>query len=207
MTLVRHAVLIHLARNGFRMRQLMSRKGDKILVVLYAHEANLQSVAESEGFMKKLNFELTDLLSLEPVDVNLRPLRLNPRLWRPSEYAEELKNDPEFDYLRKAITTSIQRINFKRLSREAYSAFNPEIFNEMTADFVEDRGPTISEWKAYYEYLVYVESQIEEIRALMRFSDDDALILNRIKTVEELEIRRKINDMMNRETLGMGLSP
>jgi hypothetical protein len=41
----------------------------------------------------------------------------------------------------------------------------------------------------------------------MRLSDDDALILNRIKTVEELEIRRKLNDMINRETLGMGLSP
>lgn len=33
--------------------------------------------------MKKfLNLEMTDLLSLEPIDSNFRPLRLNNRLWR-----------------------------------------------------------------------------------------------------------------------------
>lgn len=31
---------------------------------------------------KFLNLEFTDLLSLEPIDLNYRPLSLNNRLWR-----------------------------------------------------------------------------------------------------------------------------
>ena len=53
-----------------------------------------------------MNLEFTDILSLEPVDNVLRPLRVNPHLWRNEwdydEDEEELPSD-YFRYLKPKI--------------------------------------------------------------------------------------------------------
>lgn len=72
-------------------------------------------VAETIKMSKFLNIEFTDLLSLEPVDSNFRPLRLNNRLWRP---LHEYKTTDYFKYLRPKILDLLQRINFKRMAKE-----------------------------------------------------------------------------------------
>ena len=59
-------------------------------------EDNLKVVAEQKKLSKRLNFWFSDLFSLEPVDKRIRPLRLNNRLWKPSEY----RCTTFFEYLR-----------------------------------------------------------------------------------------------------------
>ena len=44
--------------------------------------------AEKDKFMKALNIELSDILSMEPVDQRLRPLRLHTDIW---------KNEDDYD--------------------------------------------------------------------------------------------------------------
>ena len=59
----------------------------------------LEIAAENFNLNKKLSFSLTDLLSLEPVDKQFRPLRLNGRLWKHEEY----NNSSYLEYLRPLI--------------------------------------------------------------------------------------------------------
>ena len=42
-----------------------------------------------EKMQKCLSFELTDVMSIEPVDISLRPIRLNQRLWRDIQEDDE----------------------------------------------------------------------------------------------------------------------
>lgn len=77
----------------------MSKDGSKIYLLLYIPEKALEVAAENFGLQKKLSFCFTDLLSLEPVDNEFRPLRLSGRLWRPEEY----NLSPYLKYLRPLI--------------------------------------------------------------------------------------------------------
>jgi hypothetical protein len=74
-------VWLRLTRAGFILRHFISSNGMLIYTVLYFDEENLKNIAEKDRLPKCLNFEFSDLLSLEPVDDTLRPLRLNTRLW------------------------------------------------------------------------------------------------------------------------------
>ncbi len=80
LTLIRHIVWLRLSKLGFRLRNFMSKEGEFIFTVLYSDDENLKNTAEQDKMRKALNLELSDILSLEPVDVTLRPLRLNTRL-------------------------------------------------------------------------------------------------------------------------------
>jgi len=74
-------------------------------------------------------------LSLEPVDKNLRPLRLNNRLWRPNEY----NNTSFFDILRPKIIEELNSINFKLMARETnLSQLNLSLFKQGTQDIIQD---------------------------------------------------------------------
>lgn len=66
---------------------------------------------------KFLNLEFTDLLSLEPVDLNYRPLRLNNRLWRNDIERNQSLN---FQYLKPKIIKLLQKINFKKMAKELH---------------------------------------------------------------------------------------
>ena len=47
------------------------------MTVVYIEDENLKITASEDKISKSLNFELSDLLSIEPVDNTLRPMRLN----------------------------------------------------------------------------------------------------------------------------------
>jgi len=79
--LIRNAIWIRLAKVGFEMRHFLSKNGELIYTVLYADDDNLKITAEKDKLQKCLNFEFTDIFSLEPIDKNLRPLRLHEDLW------------------------------------------------------------------------------------------------------------------------------
>ena len=71
-------------------------------------------MAEQDKFNKQLFLGLTDLLSLEPVDTNFRPLRNNTQLWQ----EDESNLTPYFRYLRPQIRAILNEIDFKRLAHE-----------------------------------------------------------------------------------------
>lgn len=63
------------------MRHFLSQNGQFIFTIVYTSDENLRIAAEREQLSKALKLEFTDILSLEPVDQTLRPLRLNTELW------------------------------------------------------------------------------------------------------------------------------
>lgn len=82
------------------MRHFLSQDGKFIFTVIYSNDENLKIAAYKNQMMKSLSLEFSDLLSLEPVDKNLRPLRLNSSLWTDNDYDNmSLK----FRYLRERI--------------------------------------------------------------------------------------------------------
>jgi hypothetical protein len=64
----------------------MSKSGEFIFMVIYADDSNLRVTAENDQMIKRMSFSLTDLLSLEPVDRRMRPLRVHPILWNDLDY-------------------------------------------------------------------------------------------------------------------------
>ena len=73
---------------GFQTRNFLSSDGECIFVVIYSDDDNLRVTAEKDQMIKRLAFGFSDLLSLEPVDSRMRPLRLNPILWNHIDYIE-----------------------------------------------------------------------------------------------------------------------
>ena len=73
--------MIKLTRAGFKLRSFMSHDGENIYTVIYAADENLSITAEKDKMNKRLNFEFSDLLSMEPVDSSLRPLRIHSSIW------------------------------------------------------------------------------------------------------------------------------
>jgi len=71
----------------------MSQDGKSIFTVLYIEDENLKITASKDKISKSLNFELSDLLSIEPVDNTLRPMRLNYRLWKAIDDDEDENNN------------------------------------------------------------------------------------------------------------------
>lgn len=80
---MRHVILFQLGKNGFNTSMFFSENGKHILCKIMLSEENLKTVAQSFGAQKEINLYFCDLFSFEPVDHNLRPLRLNNRLWKP----------------------------------------------------------------------------------------------------------------------------
>ncbi|CAD8050369.1 unnamed protein product [Paramecium primaurelia] len=184
LTLVRNILIIQFSRKGFVVRSILSNDGLKIYLLLYMPEQMLEIAAENFQLQKKLCFCFSDLFSLEPVDKQLRPLRLNGRLWKPDEY----NISSYFQYLRPLIIEQIMQINFKRLARDVgQSNINNELFEYGKVHFYGDwEGPTDDEWTAYYIYLVHLNKQIQIQRKQYFIESDIALILDKQKSVEEL---------------------
>ncbi|CAK66063.1 unnamed protein product (macronuclear) [Paramecium tetraurelia] len=184
LTLVRNILIVQFSRKGFMVRSIISEDGSKIYLLLYMPEQMLEIAAENCQLSKKLCFCFSDLFSLEPVDKQLRPLRLNGRLWKPDEYSIS----SYLQYLRPLIIDQIMQINFKRLARDVgQSNINNELFEYGKINFYGDQeGPTDDEWTAYYIYLVHLNKQIEIQRKKYFIESDIALILDKQKSAEEL---------------------
>ncbi|CAD8097617.1 unnamed protein product [Paramecium sonneborni] len=184
LTLIRNILIIQFSRKGYNVKPVLSKDGSKIYLLLYIPEKSLEVAAENFCLQKKLSFCFTDLLSLEPVDSEFRPLRLNGRLWKPDEY----DLSPYFKYLRPLIIEQIKNINFKKLAREVgQSGLNAELFEyEKSEMYGDENGPSDEEWTAYYKYLVHLNKNVQVQRQKYLINNDIALILNKQKTVEEI---------------------
>ena len=79
---------MRISKIGFEMRHFLSECGKFIYTVVYANNDSLKLTAELDKFPKEINFELSDIFSLEPVDGSLRPMRLNPFL-KPDFFLED----------------------------------------------------------------------------------------------------------------------
>lgn len=112
MTLIRNAILLRLCRKGLKVVNVFSQDGKFIHALVYLLPENTELVANELQLCRKIYYEAVELLSLEPVDSKLRPLRLNPHLWRPFEYKNLSDN---FLYLRPQIIELIKRIDYKHL--------------------------------------------------------------------------------------------
>jgi len=55
--------------------QILSKSGEFIYVLIYANDEVLKKEADRIHFNLELEIGAIDLLSMEPIDVNLRPLR------------------------------------------------------------------------------------------------------------------------------------
>ncbi|CAD8122840.1 unnamed protein product [Paramecium sonneborni] len=191
-TFVRNILIIQLSRKGFIIKSNLSQDGSKIYLQLYMSEQMLEIAAQNFQIYKKLSFSFSDLFSLEPVDKQYRPLRLNGRLWKPDEY----HTSSYIQYLRPLIIEQIMQINFKRLARDVgQSRINNELFEYGKINLYGDQdGPTDDEWTAFYIYLVHLNKQIQIQRKKYLIDSDIALILNKQKSVEELfALRTKQN--------------
>ncbi|CAK82632.1 unnamed protein product (macronuclear) [Paramecium tetraurelia] len=184
LTLIRNILIVQFTRRGFQVQQKISQDGEKIFLLLYMSEKMLETAAENCQLPKKISYCFTDLLSLEPVDRQYRPLRLNGRLWRPQDY----QISPYLKYLRPLITEQIQQINFKKVAREVgQTGINIELFQYGKSDIHGDQdGPSDEEWTAYYKYLVHLNNHINLCRKEFQLKSDIALIIDKQKTVEQL---------------------
>lgn len=77
LTLMRNILLVKLGMHlGLHTKQVMSSNGKYIYILVCADEQDLQNEAESTNYNLQMEIGEIDLASLEPVDDNLRPLRI-----------------------------------------------------------------------------------------------------------------------------------
>ncbi|CAD8208434.1 unnamed protein product [Paramecium octaurelia] len=208
-TLIRNLILLRLSQKGFKMRTFVSSDNKSIFAVLYCAEANISLVAQQIKMRKFLNLEFTDLLSLEPIDQNYRPLRLNNRLWRNDL---DVNQSSYFQYIKPKIINLLKKINFKKMAKELHiQNLNDQMFDYGQRDLIGDEeGPSDELWEAYYEYLVYLEQRVTEAREKFYFKLDFAVLMNpsiakkkekkaETKIVTKAQLRRvtKKNDKSN----------
>ncbi|CAD8182922.1 unnamed protein product [Paramecium pentaurelia] len=178
-TLIRQAVILQLSKLGFLMRQFISKDGSTIFLVLYQADQNLKNLANKYEITKQLNFQFQDIFSYEPVDDNLRPLRLNNRLWKSNnDYKGELSK--MFIYLKPKIVELLDKINYKQISREInQSMINQQIFSQGDEEVIDDYAPQDDVWKAYYAYLIYLEEKVTHLRNQCIIQNEFAQFFNK----------------------------
>lgn len=86
MTLLRQTVYLLLSYHGIVLREFLSVDENLIIAVCYGDNKNIKNLAEIMGIQKAINLSIMDLMSLEPVDQKLRPLRINALLWNKKKW-------------------------------------------------------------------------------------------------------------------------
>ena len=157
-SLMRNSVLYKLAfEAGFKTRSFMDTKGEHIFTVLYSCDENLQITAELDMFNKQVSLARTDILSLEPVDRKLRPIRFNIRL--KENDALTVKDGKYFTFVKPMILKLLHEINYKRICRELHIPGGDE-----TVEILEDAIIPDELWRAYYEYLTFLRDGVLQLR-------------------------------------------
>ena len=140
MSLVRNAVFFKLVGSlSLKVKQMVSKTGEFIYFVITADEGDLQIEAERTRFNKQLEIALTDIQSLIPCDVSLRPFHI---LKTDDEEIKRLFKDVK-PFLAKALglEKNIEKIDYKQ---------DPD-------------GVTPNMWNAYKVYLSLLKEGISKI--------------------------------------------
>lgn len=144
LTLIRNILMVKLTQHlGLTSRQVLSSDGLFIYIVLYGSEADYQNEALRSQALTQLSISMIDLNSLEPCDLNLRPLRV----LRTPEYVRRALND---------------------LKLEARDVFQGEHFEQFGnyGETYEPAGVTEAQWEAYYNYLLKLRVAISKLKTV-----------------------------------------
>lgn len=188
LTLIRKCIFAVLANQGFVLRSFFFPEGDKIAVVANLIPNNFHAIAKEIGIKKEVNFAMVDLMSMEPVDSELRPLRLHSILM--DEQAWELQYGMNSKGSEKEAIMSLRdeindmlhnQIKFKTVVRSIQGVWQE---TEADASKIFDSGViSLEVWRAYLVFLKsfhmrYTEiSQLKEIVSKMiDDSHDETLI-------------------------------
>lgn len=77
LSLIRNVLMFKLVGGlGLKVKQIISKSGEFIYLVITADEADLEIEAERTRYSKEMEIALTDIQSLFPCDKNLRPMHL-----------------------------------------------------------------------------------------------------------------------------------
>ncbi|KAL4508263.1 hypothetical protein ABPG72_003567 [Tetrahymena utriculariae] len=215
LTLVRHTTWIRLIKYGFKLRHFLSQDGKSIFTVCYATDESLKITAEKEQISKELYLEFTDLLSLEPVDATLRPLRLNTRL-RSFASAQQNQGDDDDDddeqevnqsekitgylrYIRGDIQRLLQIIDYKKIARETnLSKLNLEILSEKAVEIKKDQNLTNAQWEIYLQYLKQLADKINELRIQYKFTKGDKRAQKICEIIEFQQFKHPLQQIIKR---------
>ena len=113
LTLLRFSVMTRLSSVMFT-RQFISRDSQCIYVVAKTRQQQVEQMADRQALPKQLELGAIDLLSLEPVDQDLRPLRLKAYV-RNFQLVEQDYQAPE---------SAGGMANLQRVCRRAYLGFS-----------------------------------------------------------------------------------
>ena len=140
LSLVRNVIMFKLVGGlGLKVKQIVSKTGEFIYLVVTADEADLEIEAERTRYSKEMEIALTDIQSLFPCDKNLRPMHL-------------LKTDDEEitslffsiqPFIEKSLILSKKAINLDY-------KYDPHLVSA-------------SQWTAYKVYLTLLKEGIQKI--------------------------------------------
>lgn len=166
-SLIRNCILFKVSNEaGFKTRSFLDSSGEYIFTVLYSCDENLKITAELDNFNKQVSLAKTDLLSLEPVDRKLRPIRLNIKLRENQSSADEAAGNEGSNYflfVKPLILKLLKEINYKRICRDLEISGGQE-----NIEIFEDAIISDEVWKAYYEYLLFLKEEIVKLRNQFR---------------------------------------
>ncbi len=83
----------------FKVFQILSKSGEYLYILIYADDACLKKEANRIGFNLEFEIGSIDLLSMEPKDDNLRPLRFVAHTKPPFVLDKELMLQPLYEVL------------------------------------------------------------------------------------------------------------
>jgi hypothetical protein len=196
LTLIRKCIFAVLANQGYVLRSFFLPKGDIIAVVANLIPNNLHALAKEIGMKKEVNFCMVDLMSLEPVDSELRPLRLHSSLrdeqiWE-SKYGKDLKGSEKEAVmnLREEINDLVHnRIDFKQVVRSIQGLWQENDADSLKIFDSDSKPVSIEVWKAYRVFLTGFAFRYEAITdlkniiiAMIDKSHDQALLKIRNNT-------------------------
>lgn len=202
-TLIRKATIVCLANQGCMMREFFVGKGSHIAIVLQIPPENQGKIAQMIHLQKRVDMAVVDLLSYEPLDLRMRPLRQNlflndVRLWQENYgNSKSPQTNEENLRLRMRILELLNgQFSFQRIVRKAHGNWTEDPIDIKTGIFEHEIVP-IKEWMAYKDFLEELYSrmtEIERIRTTVKAKLDlhysrDILVIRNNKS------RRKFDDL------------
>lgn len=157
LSVIRNAIMFKLVGGlGLKVKQVVSKSGEFIFLVITADEADLEIEAERTRYSKEMEIALTDIQSLFPCDKNLRPMQL---LKHSDQEIKELFKSVQ-PFIEKALKHCKKIINF---------------------DYkYEPSGVTPGQWTAYKIYLTLLKDGISRIEESINSNKNQMFLFQRL---------------------------
>ncbi len=170
LTLQRQLIYVFLAFQGLIIREFVSSNGEMIIGVCYNHSQNIRKLAQQMSLKKPLDFGMTELMSLEPVDNKYRPFRINETLYSEKKWREsyrtgsrggrQTQTQKRDGQLRRDIEELVKQIQFKKIVRKTKGYWDdlgtPKDYEIKVYDH---QVISLGEWRQYKEFLTFFRSK------------------------------------------------